>query len=210
MSQFKYNKKIDTWSKKMIEGLDTIFGNKIPQNQNNLKTITLPFLIEYLNKYLNKYGKTIINRFNKLTGLSYTTDDFGFYINNTPVSLHNGKELYISISQNHSFNKYPTVIIHEISHIYFYKYIYSSRFLKFNNILKTSDLISEKERNELKEIITVIINKEFIDIIDKLDEGYPNHKNIREKALKLWIKKYPNFDEWIREVIKIYKKEAAN
>ncbi|MFA5932160.1 MAG: hypothetical protein WC793_02175 [Candidatus Paceibacterota bacterium] len=207
---FKYDKKIDIWSKKMIKNLDKVWGNKIPKNKNNSKSLTSPFLIIYLNRYFNKYGKKIFARFNKLTSLSYKINDFDYYINNTPVSLHNSKKSYISISQYHSFNKYPAVIIHEISHIYFYNYINSKKFLKFNNISKTSDLISEKERNELKEIITVIINKEFANIIDRLDEGYPNHKNIREKIFNLWIKENINFDEWVAEVIKIYKKEVVN
>lgn len=209
-NMFKYNKKVDTWSHKMIQGLDEVWGNKIPKKNNNLKQITIPFLISYLNGYLNKYGKTIIAIFNKLTGLSYKINDFKYYVNTTPVSLHNAKNLYISISLNHSFISYPTIIIHEISHIYFYKYIESLRFLKLNNISKTSDLISEKERNELKEIITVILNEEFIDIIDKLDGGYPNHKNIREKIIKLWKKENLNFDKWIVKVIKEYKKGMTN
>jgi hypothetical protein len=70
-----------------------------------------------------------------------------------------------------------------------YKYITSKKFLE-----ETCNVISEKEKNELKEIITVIINKEFADIIDKPDEGYPNHKNIRKQILKLWKKENPNFD----------------
>ncbi len=197
---FRYDKKVDIWSKKMIAGLNKVWGNEIPKKQTSKKSLTLPFLIDYLNKYLNKYGKTIIKRFNELTGLSYKINDFGYYINNTPVSLHNSEKLFISISQNHPFTKYPTVIIHEISHIYFYKYINSTKFLK------TCNVISKKEKNELKEIITVIINKEFTDIIDKPDEGYSNHKNIRKQILKLWEKENPNFDKWVKEVIKIYKK----
>ena len=206
---FKYDKKINNWSHEMIRGLDNVWGNKIPNNQVNQTSLTMPFLINYLNEYLEKYGNTIIKRFNKLTGLSYKISDFGFYINDTPVSLHNSKDLYISISLNHSFARYPTIIIHEISHIYFQKYINSQKFMKLNNISKISDLISEKERNELKEIITVIINTEFSDVIDRLDEGYPNHKNIREKVLKLW-RKDKNFDKWMTKVIKIYKKRAIN
>lgn len=203
---FKYDKKIDNWSQKIIKDTKDVWGNKIPKGQDGLKHRTLPFLIDYLNSYLEKYGKTIINRFNKLTGLSYSVSNFGYYINSTSVSLHNATKLYISLSQEHAFNRYPAIIIHEISHIYFYKYVESIRFLKFNNISKTSDLLSEKEKNELKEIITVIINTEFVDIIDKIDEGYPHHKNIREKVLKLWVKEKPNFDKWIAKVMEEYKR----
>jgi hypothetical protein len=207
---FKYDKKIDNWSQKMIKNIGKIWGNKILKKKNNIKSIVFRFLIKYLNGYLNKYGKTIITRFNVLTVLSDKVNDFSYYINSATVSVHNALDLYISISSHHSFIRYPTVIIHEISHIYFYNYINSKKFLKFNNILKTSDLISKKERNELKEIITVILNREFKDIIDVSDEGYPNHKNIREKIFKLWEKKRPNFDEWMMEVIKIYKMGVTN
>ncbi len=132
---FKYDKRIDSWSKKKITDLKKIWGNEIPKTQSGQNYLTLPFLVDYLNNYLNKYGKIIIKRFNKLTGLSYKINDFGYYLNSTSVSLHNSKKLFISISQNRSFAKYPTIIIHihEISHIYFYKYINSKRFLKFNN-----------------------------------------------------------------------------
>ena len=202
---FKYDKKIDNWSKDMISGLDNIWGAQIPNKNQKLHSLTLSSLIFYLNTYIDKNGNTIIKRFNKLTGLSYKLSDFKYYVNSTPVSLHNGKDLYISIGSNHSFNSYPTIIIHEISHIYFYKYLESKKFLKINKISKATDLISEKERNELKEIVTVIINEEFGDLIDKKDQGYLEHKEIREKITKLWNKDR-NFDKWIIKVIKEYKK----
>ncbi len=207
---FKYDKKVDLWSKDKIKNLDVIWGNSITKQRNDRKSFLFPFLINYLNGYLEKYGDSFIKRFNDLTGLSFKIDDFKYYINSTNISLHNGTEEYISIGLNHSFIAYPTIIIHEISHLYFYKYIDSENFLKYNKVVKTSDLISEKEQNELKEIITVIINKEFADIIYKFDDGYPHHKDIRKEVLKLWTERKPNFDKWISEVIKIYKKRVAS
>jgi hypothetical protein len=202
---FRYDKKIDNWSNKMTAGLTKIWGHKIQKIQKDSNFNTLQLLNEYLNEYFNKYGKIIFTRFNNLTGLSYQVKDLGYYVNNTNFSLHNSQNSYISIGKNHTFNSYPTVIIHEISHIYFYKYINSERFLKYNKILKTSDLLSDRERNELKEIITVIINEEFADIINTQDQGYPSHQKIRSQIIKLWGKD-KDFDKWISKVIKIYKK----
>lgn len=207
---FKYDKKIDNWSQKKIRGLDNIWGVKIEKTKNTLNFMSIKYLEIYLNLYINKYGKKIINRFNRLTGLSYKINDFKFYTNNTPVSLHNAKYLYISIGKYHAFNKYPTIIIHELSHIYFYKYIESKKFLEFNKIFNTFDFISTKEKNELKEIITVIINDEFSDIIDSSDDGYPEHKEIRNNIIKLWRKnKNKDFDKWINNVIKTNKKRLC-
>ena len=197
--KFQYNKKIDDWSHNMISNLNETWGVQLNKKSTKSKYKTLPFLKNYLDGYWQKYETKIIKKLNNIFKLNFRSNDFSLYLNTTIVSLHNTEKQFISISLNHSFISYPTIIIHELSHIYFYKYIQ-------NNLITDLD---EAELNELKEIITVIINNEFKEYIDYPDIGYPNHQKIREQAKKIW-RKNKNIDTFIEKLIKIYKKESGH
>jgi hypothetical protein len=201
---FIYDKTIDEWSHEMIKGVEQVWGTKISTQQktNNIKTI--PFLCDYLNNWLLKYGDNLFKRFKTVTGISYTTDEFGYCINTTGVSLHNTEKFFISIGLSHAFNTYPTVMIHELLHIYFYKFIHSKVFLKENNFAKIEDLINVNEQNDLKEILTVLINEEFQDFIDTTDTGYPGHEALRRNVIHEW-RKCKNFGKLIITIASLYK-----
>lgn len=208
---FKYNAEVDNWSHKMIEGIEGVWGYKLEKTDKKNKLITMDMLIKYLDDYIGQYGKEILNRFNNLTGLSFNLDNLGLYVNTTSVSMHNGQQVYVSIGLNHSFISYPTIVIHEIFHIYFSHYIHTERFLISNDVLKTEDIISPQEENDIKEIITVIINGLFKDIIDTPDSGYPDHKEMRDEIATLWKNdKKKDFNNWLNSVIKLNKKMATD
>ena len=69
-----------------------------------------------------------------------------------------------------------------------------------NNLKSICDIATEKELNEIKEIVTVIINDRFYDLIDTLDEGYPEHEELRINAKREWDKNR-NFDRFILYII---------
>ncbi|MDP3899828.1 MAG: hypothetical protein Q8Q23_01980 [bacterium] len=192
---FQYDKKIDNWSHRMISGLTEIWGVRLNKNNDKLRYKTLPLLKNYLDGYWQKHGTKIIKRLNSIFKLNHSPDDFLLYLNTAGASLHNTEKQFISLCLHHSFISYPTVIIHELSHIYFYQYLRKSSITSLNN----------NEANELKEIITVIINTEFLDYIDCLDVGYPDHKKIRARAKKIW-QQNKNMDAFMAKMIKIYKK----
>lgn len=198
---FHYNKKIDTWSQTRIKNIRQIWGNTIPLQSNKTRFRSLPYLQIYLNSYLNKHGKKIINQLNKLSGQKNVINQFGFFLNSTPVSLHNAQDKFISISATHQFNKYPTVIIHELLHIIFYQQISLDKNLQ----KKLDTILSEKDINRLKEVITVLINVEFNDLIEVPDTGYTEHQEVRKKALKIWRKR-KNFSDFIWQVALEMKK----
>jgi hypothetical protein len=203
---FKYDEKKDAWAYEMIKGIEEIWGNRMLKIENDKEPITTKYLINYLNNYLEDYGQKILEKFSILTGISYKNKDLNYYVNTTPVSLHSSSEHFISIGGYHSFISYPTVVIHEICHIFFHDFVRSENFLSFSKISDISEILSIKQENELKEIVTVIINLEFLDLIAQKDQGYPNHQSIRHELEMLWLNK-PDFTIWISEAIKIYKKD---
>ena len=89
------------------------------------------------------------------------------------------------------------IIVHELSHIYFYEFMYKN-FKKFwlGLELHVGDKrLGEGELNELKEIVTVINNIEFKDMLTTPDTGYPKHERLRTEAFELWEgdKNFGNF-----------------
>lgn len=193
---FRYSLGVDNWSHKMIVGLDNVWGKQIEFDSNKKAlTHTRPLLGNYLDSYFKKNGEKIFEIFYKLTGLKHAVNDFDYFLNTTTVSLHNYRKHYISVGAYHSFASYPTILIHELFHLFFYE---------FSEKFDLTDL----ERNEIKEIITVIINYEFVDFIDVFDIGYPQHEKIRSFAGATW-EKDKNFYNFVNQVIGEYKKAGA-
>lgn len=205
---FKYDKHIDEWSHEMIAGYDEIWGDKIGTADKTRRVLTIKYLEEYLNSFIDDYGHEIIKRFNKLTGLNYALNDIRFYTNTTPVSLHSTENFFTSISAYHQFLAYPTIIIHELSHIYICNFIRQTGFLSANKVLGINELLSPNEENEFKEITTVIINELFYDLLDQYDYGYPNHQEMRSILSKLWASKKVSFSDWISAAIRLIKKDS--
>jgi hypothetical protein len=202
---FKYDEQIDSWSHDMIKDLTEIWGNEILKANHNMIPFTTKYLIAYLNSYAEEYGQKILDRFDLLMGSSCSPKDIGYYVNTTPVSLHSSSQQFISISGYHSFIAYPTVIAHEICHLYFYNFLRSKKFLSFNQVSDIAELLTESQENEVKEMITIILNLEFLDLINQDDPGYPHHQIMRRELQALWLNK-PDFISLVSEAIKIYKK----
>lgn len=205
---FIYDKTVDRWSHKMTKNLTEVWGTRVPQQMRRDKFKTLSFLQNYLNEYLRKYRQKIFLKFSDITGIKHAPNDFGYFLNTTPVSLHNTKNKYISIGLHHEFASYPTIIIHELFHLFFYEHI---KTLNFHKTLGKAQVEppSDHEFNEIKEIITVIINDEFQDLIDTPDAGYPNHQIARAKVLACW-RSERNFQTVILYAIEMHKKTGRS
>ena len=185
---FKYSKSVDQWSKRMIIGIDKVWGQAIPKDHSKIKLITPIFLKNYLNSYFSRYGEKIFLKLNTVFSSNYKASDFKYFINTTSVSLHNAQEKFISISINHEFSRYPTIVIHELFHLFFYLFIQ-----------RHPTKANEETLNDIKEILTVIINLEFDAYIDVRDEGYPTHQKKRGWVKNYWLRN-KNINELITEL----------
>ncbi len=76
------------------------------------------------------------------------------------------------------------IIMHELWHFYTWE--------KFGSQEK---IIGEKKYDNIKEALTVLLNVECKKLLPEgiQDKGYPQHKELREKILKIWTEK-PDID----------------
>lgn len=86
--------------------------------------------------------------------------------------------------------------LHEVLHFQFIHY--------WRNQDTEVAKLSEKQFEFLKESLTVILDKDFIDIAGSVDKGYPIHEELRQYLHGQW-KKDKNFDILVRRGIKWIK-----
>ena len=84
---------------------------------------------------------------------------------------------------------------HEIMHLQFH-YYYEKKLRK---------RISNKQFQDIKEALTVLLNLEFKDLIKKTDMGYPKHKKFRRFISTQWKKK-KDFDILLEKCVDYLKK----
>lgn len=97
---------------------------------------------------------------------------------------------------NH-FSDFVVAAAHEIMHIEFLK-AYSEYCEKLG--------LNDEQINHLKEILTVILNKEMRDYFVHPDYGYSKHKEIRKEILEIYNKQeYANFAEFLKIITPINK-----
>ena len=107
---------------------------------------------------------------------------------------YNAKEKMFMISMWHPIKGNITTICHEIFHLQFL-YYYEDYCRKF---------LSGPQKEDLKEVLTFMLNTDFNDLIINKDSGYPNHQKLREKLKKIWCKD-KNFKRFLDKAIKITK-----
>ena len=92
--------------------------------------------------------------------------------------------------------------MHEALHIQFHKYWR-------NNPASPVSKLSDQDWETLKESLTVILNKKYVDFIEMNDRGYAQHQEFREELWRQWEKEQ-DFDKLVeygvREVTKFTKK----
>lgn len=89
------------------------------------------------------------------------------------------------------------VFCHEVMHLFFHYYF-------FDDCLKKG--LTEKQTMDLKEAMTVLLNSEFEDIIDKKDYGHKGHKDLRILISEEWNKlPEKNFEKLLDIVIEKMK-----
>lgn len=99
------------------------------------------------------------------------------------------------------FNDFSNTASHEIMHIEFLK--------KYTPYCKEVEL-SDMQISHLKEILTVLLNVDMVDVLFRPDQGYKKHEAIRPQVLKLYEeqkKEGKNFSSFLNKTISLIKKE---
>ncbi|HLC69419.1 MAG TPA: hypothetical protein VJH75_00005 [Patescibacteria group bacterium] len=202
---FVYDKKVNAWSGKVNLNVLKNWGvSEYKTKKVGISVEMVDLFSGYLNTWMDNNIAKVLKTFFKITKIIHRPADFKYYINLSSISLHHAKENFISIGIAHPFSNYPTIIIHELFHLYFYQYIYWDEFLKRFGLKSVNDFIDPEEQNELKEILTVIINEEFKKFIVFPDEGYPKHRALRRIARASWTKE-KDFGKLVMDIGKLLK-----
>lgn len=79
------------------------------------------------------------------------------------------------------------ISMHELWHFY--------TWYKFGKSQENSGQINWKKYGDIKEALTVLLNPDCLDLLPrgKIDKGYPQHKELRERIADLW-KKNPDIE----------------
>jgi hypothetical protein len=173
---FEYNRKanIEIWNETM--GAKEMFGMKFP----NTFSVT-PKDEEQAKKIATKFAtfwdkdEEMKEKIFKIYGYKIPDKKLVCYINTSRWSSVGPKTKYISLSMLMPIEYVPPTIVHEFSHVAFY--------IKWGEFCRKIGY-TENGVEELKEVLTVINNIEFKDLIDR---GYKVHKEFREIVKNIWL-----------------------
>lgn len=169
---------------KVYESLTSLYG------KNPSESTTSQFIDIYLKenkvdientittyqKKWNEMGGEYHKRAKNIFGINLPTSDITAYItinNRCPYNI-NDHYFFVSVSGPHIIK----TTMHELWHFYtWYKYG-----------VEWEEKLGGNKYNELKEALTVLLNAECKDLLPEgiQDNGYPQHKELRERILKLW------------------------
>ena len=135
-----------------------------------------------------KVEEKYFQKLEKITKKKIYTNKFHCYITTIGRCPYNQKENWFMV--NIFSNDASTTIAHELMHLQFYHYFEKE-------IRKT---LNEKQFQDLKEALTILLNMEFKGILKEKDKGYPGHKKLRNFIEKEW-KKRKDFDVLIEKYI---------
>lgn len=154
----------------------------------NLKTKVMRLEMQALEKSWRIVEKKYFNVLEKITKKPILTDKFTCYYTTGMMCPYMEKENWFMASMWHSIPNSITTICHEIMHLQFLHY--------YRKFMKKSGL-SEEKIQVFKEALTFLLNDiEFERIILCEDNGYPEHKELRNKLQKIWSKE-KDFDKLV-------------
>lgn len=117
-----------------------------------------------------------IERVEKIFGISYPTPIITVYLTHNERCTYNIEENYFFVKISSEFSN--NTIMHELLHFYTW-HAFGKKLL--------DDGLSKLAYNDVKESLTEILNLEFSDLMGgKLDSGYPQHQEMRQKIRNLW------------------------
>jgi len=138
--------------------------------------IDIDFHTERVAKLWGDVEKEAEKRLGKLFNTSWDPGQVTGYLTLNTRCPYNLAKRYFFINFS---NEHPVqVCLHELLHFYTHQlleesFIPSQTFQSFNNF---------------KESLTALLNIEFSDILDRNDQGYPQHQELREHVVEFWQK----------------------
>ncbi|HNZ52331.1 MAG: hypothetical protein BWY36_00661 [Candidatus Diapherotrites archaeon ADurb.Bin253] len=172
---------------------DKFLEESIPEikriNQTIYDSGLIENFIESLQKSWEKIEKEFFRRIETITGKNFN-GDVSCFITTIGTCPYNPKERWFMSSLLYNLPKSVVSIGHELLHIHFHDYY-------FEDIEKQ---IGTEKTHDLREALTVLLNLEFKDLLIGFDEGYEQHRELREFIIQEW-KKEKNFDKLLEKCI---------
>lgn len=135
---------------------------------------------EYIDKYQSDWDE-IASVYHKRAEAIFGVqlpEDISVYLTINNRSPYNIKENYFySFTPSLSARK---IVMHELWHFYTWYGLGEGE----------EEKLGKQKYNDIKEALTVLLNVEFKDLLPDgvIDEGYPQHQELREKILNYWNK----------------------
>jgi len=164
---------------------------------NHLKRVheskILEIFLESVEKSWKEVEEKFFRRMNNLMKKRFNKDIFA-YLTTLSVCPYNVDEPSFMFSFFSTLTHSLKTCGHEIMHLYFHEFYWKD----------VEKEIGEKKTGDLKEALTVLLNQEFKDLWFVEDEGYEEHKKLREFIVNEW-KKEKDFEKLLERCIKYLK-----
>ena len=172
--------------KQLLKSIKNIYKNRLLKDTP-----------KYLQESWNKINKEYFKRLEKITKKKFPNKKINVFLTTIPRCPYrpywSPPAFYVPI-----FSSIPHVLQicgHELMHIHLHNTDW------WNKVEKE---LGNKKTHDLKESLTELLNLEFKELWIVKDEGYPNHKKLREYIHQQWKKK-KDFDELTKKCIKKIK-----
>lgn len=163
------------------------FNFLVPHLKDLYKKIKINKKLVEAKNIFQKKERTIFSRMEKVTDRKIYRTDFNIYLTTFPRAPYDFKKGYIWLPIIWSKETYIRTFVHELLHFQTYAYWQRMGLRK----------LKKEEFEDVKEALTVILNEEFIDIMEWKDGGYEKHKSLRREILKQW-RRDKNFDRLVK------------
>lgn len=147
------------------------------EKENGLNFLQNEFL-----PFWNKKEKEIINILNKIHKNKFPVEFVNIYYTSCKRCPYGkeGKGFWIQLNEyNKNKDFLASIIIHELMHLYFWRY--------YGNLCLKKGL-TRYQTEDIKEAFTILMDEEFKGVVNAKDEGYEMHQKIRKFILKEWMK----------------------
>jgi hypothetical protein len=139
------------------------------------KSIDIQEVVERYQKDFDQVSEVFQKRAEKIFGLELKKDITAYLTvnNRCPYDIE-GNLFFVSVPANSS----TRIAMHELWHFY--------TWYKFGSVWQGK--LGNQKYNDIKEALTVLLNVECKDLLPEgvLDNGYPQHKELREEILRIW------------------------
>jgi hypothetical protein len=150
--------------------------------------------IKSTKKLWNKKEKEFFRRLEKITKKPFK-EKLTCYVTTITICPYNVNEKWFMCSLFSNLTGALLTIGHETLHFHFIEHDYK----------KIEKQIGKEKTEDLKESLTVLLNLEFNDLFFNLDNGYPNHQELRKFIKDEW-KKEKNYNKLLIKCVEYLKK----